>query len=135
MNIRGSVARPPRGQDLLGRGLMALAALGALAAFYASINAVRLAPAETVWVETWRMFGFIVFAGLFGLLAVRPRLSAGVWELAFFHKLAMGVSALFLTGAREAASAGLIDAVLALLIAIAYVLTRAWTAWRVNHIA
>lgn len=92
---------------------MALASLGALAAFYASIAVVRTAPAATVWVETWRMFGFVVFAGIFGLLA-------------------MSVSALVLTGASGAAAAGSIDAVLALLLAAAYVCTRAWTAWRVQ---
>ncbi len=131
MNIQGLVAHPPRWQDRLGRGLMVLAALGALLAFYASIAVVRAASAETVWVETWRMFGFVMFAGLFGLLAIRPRLSAGVWELAFFHKLAMAISALVLTEASEATAAGSIDAVLALLLAVAYVFTRAWTAWRV----
>jgi hypothetical protein len=79
------------------------------------------------------MLGFVVFAGLFGLLDIRPRLSAGVWELAFFHKLGMAGSALILTGASEASQAGLVDAVLALLLAVAYVCTRAWTAWRVQE--
>ena len=133
MTIQGLIARPPRWHDRLGRGIMVLAALGALAAFYGSIATVRAAPPETVWVETWRMLGFVVFAGLFGLLAIRPRLSAGVWELAFFHKLGMAVSALVFTDASEAAVAGSIDAVLALLLAVAYVLTRGWTAWRVRE--
>ena len=80
--------------------------------------------------ETWRLFGFLIFAGMFVLLALRPRSSAGVWELAFFHKAAMAVSALFLSSAKEAALAGTIDAVLAILIAIAYILTRGWMAWK-----
>jgi ABC-type uncharacterized transport system YnjBCD permease subunit len=67
---------------------------------------------------------------MFVLLALRPRNSAGVWELAFFHKAAMAVSALFLSGAEGAALAGTIDAVLAAVIAVAYVLTRGWTAWK-----
>jgi hypothetical protein len=133
MAVKGLVARPPVWQERLGQGLMILASLGALFAFYASIAGVRAASPATVWVETWRMFGFVVFAGLFGLLAIRPRLSAGVWELAFFHKLAMAVSAMNLTDADEAIVAGSIDAVLALLLAAAYVLTRAWTAWRVRE--
>jgi hypothetical protein len=133
MAVKGLVARPPVWQERLGQGLMVLASLGALFAFYASIAGVRAASPATVWVETWRMFGFVVFAGLFGLLAIRPRLSAGVWELAFFHKLAMAVSAMNLTDADEAIVAGSIDAVLALLLAAAYVLTRAWTAWRVRE--
>lgn len=120
----------PRWQDRLGRGLMWLAALGALAAFASGFVAVKDATPETIWMETWRMFGFLVFTGMFVLLALRPRNSAGIWELAFFHKTAMAVSALFLSGAKEAAMAGTIDAVLAVIIAIAYILTRGWMAWK-----
>ncbi|HEU0291563.1 MAG TPA: hypothetical protein VFR47_02440 [Anaerolineales bacterium] len=117
-------------QDRLGRGLMWFAALGALSAFTSGFAAVRVATPETVWVETWRMFGFLVFAGMFVLLALRPRNSAGVWELAFFHKAAMALSALFLSGAKDAAMAGRIDAVLAILIAMAYICTSGWMAWQ-----
>ena len=122
----------PTWQDRLGRALMVLASVGALAAFASSIGAVRSASDTGVWVETWRMFGFLVFAGLFALLALRPRLSAGVWELAFFHKAAMAISAALMPGAREAASAGAIDAVLAAVIALAYLCTRGWWSWRVR---
>jgi hypothetical protein len=119
-----------RGQDRLGRGLMWLAALGAFSAFASALAAINSATPETLWVETWRLFGFLVFTGMFVLLALRPRRSAGVWELAFFHKAAMGVSALFLPGAEGAALAGTIDAVLAVVIAVAYILTRGWLAWK-----
>jgi hypothetical protein len=117
-------------QDRLGRLLMAVAALGALTAVLGAIKTVQLASADTVWVQTWRLFGFAMFTGMFALLAWRPRKSAGVWELAFFHKAAMAFSALLLHGAGEAGTAGVIDAVLAGLIACAYFLTRAWTAWK-----
>ena len=120
----------PRSQDRLGRGLMWFAALGALAAFASAFAAVNNATPETIWVETWRLFGFLVFTGMFVLLALRPRNSAGMWELAFFHKTAMAVSALFLSGAKDAAMAGTIDAVLAILIAMAYIFTRGWMAWK-----
>jgi hypothetical protein len=120
----------PRGQDRLGRGLMWLAALGAFAAFVSAIAAVKDATSETVWVETWRLFGFLVFTGMFVLVALRPRKSTGIWELAFFHKAAMGISALFLSGAEGSALAGTIDAMLAIVIAVAYVLTRGWAAWK-----
>jgi hypothetical protein len=121
---------PLRWQDRLGRGLMWFAALGAFAAFTTAIAAVNGTMPGTAWVETWRLFGFLVFTGMFVLLALRPRKSAGVWELAFFHKAAMGISALFLSGADGAALAGTIDAILALVILAAYILTRAWTAWK-----
>ena len=130
MNSTTALEIPVRWQDRLGRGLMWLAAVGALFAFASSIAAVGNATPETIWVETWRLFGFLVFAGMFVLLALRPRNLAGIWELAFFHKTAMAISALLLSGAEGAAMAGTIDAVLAVLIAIAYILTRGWMAWK-----
>jgi len=120
----------PYWQDRLGRGMMWLAALGAFTAFIAAGATVTSAAPETVWVETWRLFGFLVFTGMFILLALRPRNSAGIWELAFFHKMAMAISALFLSNADGAVVAGTVDAILALLITMAYILTRGWRAWR-----
>ena len=120
----------PRWQDRVGRGLIGLAALGALFAFASAFASVGSATPETIWVETWRLFGFLVFTGMFVLLALFPRNLAGIWELAFFHKAAMAVSALFLSGAKGAAMAGTIDAVLAILIAVAYICTRGWMAWK-----
>lgn len=130
MNSTVVLENMPRWRDRLGRGLMWLAAVGAFAAFATAIAAVRSATPESLWVETWRLFGFLVFTGMFVSLALRPRKSAGMWELAFFHKAAMGVSALFLSSAEGAALAGTIDAVLAIIIAVAYILTRGWTAWK-----
>jgi hypothetical protein len=116
--------------DRIGRGLMGLAALSALGAFAGGLAAVQHAGTDTIWVETWRMFGFLVFAGMFAIVAWRPRLSAGIWELAFFHKTAMAVSALVLSGAQDAATSGTIDAILAAVILIGYICTRGWTAWK-----
>lgn len=120
----------PRWQDNLGRGLMWLAALGAFIAFISAVPEVKTASSDTAWLETWRLFGFLVFTGMFVLLALRPRKSAGVWELAFFHKAAMAIAALLLPGVKQAASAGMIDGALAILIVLAYFLTRGWTAWK-----
>ncbi|MBN2115584.1 MAG: hypothetical protein JW730_03385 [Anaerolineales bacterium] len=130
MNSTMVLENTPRGQDRLGRGLMWLAALGALAAFVSALAGISSAAPETLWVETWRLFGFLVFTGMFVLLALRPRKSAGVWELAFFHKAAMGVSAIFLANAEGAALAATIDAVLAVVILAAYILTRGWMSWK-----
>lgn len=129
--LRPSIALPIW-RDRLGRGLMLFASVGALAAFATGVAAVRAALPETLWVETWRMFGFLVFAGMFALVGLRPRLSAGVWELAFFHKLAMTGAALFLSGARDAVAAGSVDAVLVVLIAVAYFCTQGWQSWRLR---
>ncbi|TLN25077.1 hypothetical protein FDZ74_02565 [bacterium] len=133
MNATTTLKIIPRWQEIAGRALMALAALGALGAFLSAIGAVRGATAATVWLETWRMFGFLVFTGMFALLALRPRASAGIWELAFFHKAAMAVSALLLPGAAGAASAMAIDGALAIMVLLAYLLTRGWTAWKTQR--
>lgn len=134
MNTALSLEKNPKTwQDRLGRGLMWFSALGAFSAFASAIPTVTFASADMVWVETWRMFGFLVFTGMFVLLALRPRNAAGIWELAFFHKVTMSVSAaLVLSGAKDAVMAGTIDAVLAVLIAIAYFCTRGWMAWKIS---
>ena len=130
MNTTLTLQTSSRWQEFLGRGLMWFAALGAFSAFVSVIPAMTSTAADIIWVETWRMFGFLVFTGMFVLLALRPRNSAGVWELAFFHKAAMAISALFLSGAKEATMAGTIDGVLAILIVAAYILTHGWMAWK-----
>lgn len=126
--------KPTVWRDRLGRALMALACVGALVAFAGGIQVAALAPPEFTWVETWRTTGFLVFAGLFGLLAVRPRLSAGVWELAFLHKAAMVGAAVVLGGAHGAGAAGAIDAVLVSLLVFSYFLTRGWLSWRAQEV-
>lgn len=74
-----------RVRDRAAMALMLLAALGALVAFAGSVGTATAAGSETV-VEAWRTYGFLVFAGLFVLLALRPRHYTGVWELVIFHK-------------------------------------------------
>jgi hypothetical protein len=123
---------PSKWRDRFGRVLMWILCVGAVGAFVSGIGVVRAAGPETIWVETWRACGYLVFAGMFALLAARPRAAAGVWELAFAHKFAMAVSALFLAGAAEAGTAGAVDAFLALALALAYVSTRGWLGWRVR---
>jgi len=133
MNATTALETFPKWQDRLGRGLMWLAALGALFAFASGFASVNAATPETVWVETWRFFGYLVFTGMFVLLALRPRNSAGIWELAFLHKSAMAISALVLSGAKDAGVAGAVDGVLAILLLIAYICTRGWVAWKRSH--
>lgn len=59
-------------RDQVARALMLLAALGALSAFAGSVGTATAAPSEFTVVEIWRVYGFVVFAGLFVLLAFRP---------------------------------------------------------------
>ena len=116
-------------QNRLGSFLMWVAASGALLAFVSGISVVASTTSNVVWLETWRNFGFLMFAGMFALLALRPRLSPGIWELAFFHKATMAISALFLIDVNEAAEAGLIDGILAVMLLIAYLCMRGWRGW------
>jgi hypothetical protein len=113
-----------------GRGLMLLAALGALGAFAGGIGALESAGPERFWVESWRTYGFLVFAGLFALLAWRPTGAPLVWELVFLHKAAMAGSWHYNSGAREAAMAGPVDLGLGLATLAAWLLTCGWRSWR-----
>jgi hypothetical protein len=116
-------------RDKIGRGLMALAALGAIGAFFTGVSAMQVAGPERLWIEAWRTFGFLVFAGMFTLLAWRPRSSPGVWELVFVHKLAMVAFGFLVGPVAEAEFAGRVDLVLVVLLLTAWWLCRGWKSW------
>ena len=116
--------------DLVGRGLVGLAALMTIGAFANGVVVIGDAPADRVWVEVWRTTAFLVFAGLFALAAAAPRAHPGVWELALGQKVVVTVVAPFLGDAFEVRSNGLVDLVLVLVVGAGYVLCRGWTAWR-----
>ena len=118
-------------RDILAMVLMLLAALGALLSFVGSLGTVLAAPPPIQLVESWRMYGFLVFAGLFVLLALWPRLYPGVWELVIFHKAAMAITAAALIGrgALEATLIATVDGTLAVLAVVAYLLSRGYTSW------
>ena len=61
-----------------------------------ALSSVVAANDSTRGVEVWRMYGLAVFAGLFVLLALRPRRYRGVWELAIANKLALTVTGMAL---------------------------------------
>src|SRR5690606_37834938 len=112
------------------RVLMGLAAVGALAAAATSLQVVSGAGPETLVVETWRLAGFVLFSGLFALLAYRPLHYAGVWELVILNKLVLTIAALtYASGANGAAEVALVDGILTGVLIAAYVLSRGWRAW------
>lgn len=119
----------PGWQDGLGRGLLLLSALSALGAFAVGLSATMNAASDRLWVETWRTLGFLVFAGLFAVLAWRPRFSAGVWELVILNKGALAVLG-FVYGTAETLAAAPIDGALAAVLIVSYVCTRGWRSWR-----
>jgi hypothetical protein len=118
-------------RERYGRALLWIAVVGAVGAAAAAVSAVLGADGATKIVETWRLYGLIVFAGLFALLALRPLHYRGVWELVMFNKLALTVTALAYAAHGGIAGAGSIvawDGGLSLVLAAAYVCCRGWTA-------
>lgn len=120
-----------RGAALTGaRVLMGLAAVGALAAAATSVEVVRGAGPETLVVEVWRLAGFVVFSGLFALLAYRPLHYAGVWELVILNKLALTIVALsYASAADGAGQVALVDGILTGVLLAAYLMSQGWRAW------
>lgn len=118
-------------RDRIGRVLLWLTAVGALAAALGAYGAVADAEPAVKVVETWRAYGFVVFAGLFALLAVRPQGHRGVWALVIFHKVAMTVTALAYSRNTAIEGTGTIlvfDGALSVLLVLALVLCRGWVA-------
>lgn len=119
-------------RDIVGRTLLWLAALGAAVSAASAVSAVVEAADGSKVVETWRLWGFVVFAGLFVLLALRPHAYRAVWELAIFNKLALTASAAFYLAQGGIADAGTIlvwDGILAVVLVAAYVCCRGWRSW------
>jgi hypothetical protein len=123
-------ASPTR--DRIATVLMLLSALGALYAFITAIGAVQTAGPATQQVETWRLFGFLMFAGVFVLLGLWPRRLPGLWELTIFCKVGLTIAEALLipSNAVGAQFAALADGILSVFLVAAYLLSRGYTAWR-----
>jgi len=121
-------------RDWAGRALLALAAIGAAVAFVSALGDVTGATDPTRVLVTWRFLGLGFFAGVFALLAIRPRGHAGLFELAILNKAALAVLGLaYGPGVTGAPSLVIFDGGLAVVLVAAYVLTRGWTAWRTGR--
>ena len=121
---------PSARADRIGRFISGLNALLALGAFASGVAQMINAAPDDLIVETWRAFGFIVFAGLWTIVAIWPRRTPGIWELILFHKTAMTIFALIVIGVPDAATTAAVDAAVVALTAASYVLNRGWLAWR-----
>ena len=118
-------------RDRVATGLMLLAAIGAFISFVTSINSVATASPATQVVEIWRMYGFLVFTGLYVLLAFWPRRYPGIWELAILDKAALGITGLVLLGrgVTDAQTILIFDGSLAVITFVAYLLAKGYTGW------
>jgi hypothetical protein len=119
-------------RDRLAMIIMLIASLGAVIAFLGAVPTALDAGSSTVIVETWRTLGFLVFSGLFLLLALRPRQYPGLWELAIFHKGGMAIIAALLArgDATDAGSVAIFDGILLIVILVAYILSKGYTSWQ-----
>ena len=122
----------PRLRDRIATVLMLVSALGALYAFITAIGAVQTAGPATQQVETWRMFGFLMFAGVFILLGVWPRRLPGLWELTIANKVGLTIAEALLirNNAAGAQFTAISDGILSAFLVAAYLLSRGYTAWR-----
>ncbi len=126
-----SHAAPMSRRELAGRALMWLAVLSAAGAAGTALLTVLDAEGATKVVETWRMYGLVLFTGLFVLLMLHPRHYRGMWELVIASKLAMTFTAVGYAVHGGIAGAGTIigwDAGLAAVLIAAYICCRGWTA-------
>lgn len=111
--------------------LMLLAFGGAFISFLSGIGDSVAASPVTLVVEIWRTYGFGIFSGLFLLLALFPRRYPGIWELAILDKAALAFTGLILLGhsIQDASTILFSDGTLALIITLAYILTRGYSGW------
>src|SRR5215831_11544334 len=121
-------------RDKLGRAVMLLLLVLSLGAFADGLRRMAVAGSDRIWIETWRTFAYVVFSGLFAILAWRPRQSPGIWELVFAHKTAVVLYGLTLGGVPEARAAMAVDALLVLLTAVGWGLTRGWKSWQTAQV-
>ncbi|MFM9281006.1 hypothetical protein [Paenibacillus jiagnxiensis] len=120
-----------RWNDLIARILLSLCAVGAFVSFFLNIGNATDADSSTLVIEIWRLYGFLVFTGLFVLLAIYPRRYAGIWELVIFHKAAVSITIpLMVTELTpDTQSVAVTDGILAIIVVVAYILAKGYSAW------
>ncbi|RSM45783.1 hypothetical protein DMA12_12990 [Amycolatopsis balhimycina DSM 5908] len=129
-DVPATADKPTSLADRIGRGLLALCGIATLGAFANGISIMATVAPERLMSEAWRTFAYLVFAGLFVMLAVAPRTQRGAWELVFAHKIAITAFAIAAGDTPDANATWPIDLTLVLATAVAYVLCRGWYGWR-----
>lgn len=118
------------GRAAAGVAVLWLASAAALVAAVGGVGTIADAGEDTLVVETWRTVGLATFAGLFALLALRPRVHVAVWAVVAASKLALGIAgAVVLLTAEGGAPEGAValvagDGLLAGLLVVSYLLLR-----------
>jgi hypothetical protein len=105
--------------------------VAAAVAAVSDLPTVLAAGRGSAVVETWRLYGFVLFTGLFAWLAVRPRGHRGIWELVIANKLALtvtGIAFVWHGGVTGAAGVVTWDGLLTAVLVAAYVVGQCWQA-------
>ena len=132
VNLTASAERVlPSWRTTTARILLGLAAAGAVISAASGVGRTMDAGPATQAVEAWRTIGFATFAGLFALLAWRPRGYPGVFEIVIANKAALAVVGLTILASADGASDFVVfDGILTIALAAAYILVEGWMAWR-----
>jgi hypothetical protein len=120
---------PTRLQDRTGRTLMAITAAATLIPFVEGVTRLPGLDDDLILTEYWRTTAYLVFAGMWALLAVAPRKQRGMWELLIFHKVAVTVHALFVLDVEHATRTLVADGLVSTATIAGYVLCRGWRSW------
>lgn len=126
--VRGN--GPARWAYQTGRTLLALDAVATLGAFVDGIRRVSQAADAQIMMEFWVTTAYLVFAGLWALLAWAPHKYRGIWELILVQKIAVTAFAFALIDKPDAVRNTLSDTSLVVTTIAAYVLCRGWYTWR-----
>ncbi|WP_063813424.1 hypothetical protein [Herbidospora daliensis] len=116
--------------DRTGRVIMAVNAVATLAAFAGGLFITAEVADERVITEAWRTLAYIVFAGIWAILAVAPRRQWGLWELLLFQKGGITIYSFVMWHLPDAPRTAFIDLAVTVTTLIAYVLCRGWSSWR-----
>ncbi|MBE1514773.1 hypothetical protein [Nesterenkonia halotolerans] len=112
-----------------GRTLLIVSALGTAGFAGWSMAQLQQSGPETFLAEAWHAFGLVVFAGLFALVAWRPRAYPGLMELTILHSAGMFVLAFSNQDAAGSTANMVLHGLLTLALLIAYVMLGCIKAW------
>ncbi|GAB3457254.1 hypothetical protein [Actinophytocola sediminis] len=121
---------PGRLGDRIGRTMLAIDAIATLGAFAQGIPRVIDAADEHVLTEFWRTTAYLVFAGMWAMLAIAPRKQRGMWELILLQKILVTLFALISLDKPEAGQTAIIDGFVVVTTVAAYFLCRGWVTWK-----
>lgn len=105
--------------------ILGVLALAAVASAVLAVPGVVAAGPAAQGAEVWRMIGYLMFAGVFAVLARDGRRQRALWGITIAAKAALPVAALtFARGAHDASAFLVVDGLVAALLVVAFLLQR-----------